>query len=102
MKAAKLKKLITEFLVLEEEQNKWLESINPEIRDCFFSNSLVESLHKQKDMLLRFVLDDLYDDVYWFLYEWKVGYNITTEDKDYTINSLDDFIEYLMNEWLVD
>ena len=102
LKAKQLKSLIKELLKYNEMGEKWLESIPQDIRQSFYDNNYTEMLYLQKECLMRFAVKDLFEDVYWFLYEWKPGYQIINPNgKEYIINDVDDYIKYLSDEGLV-
>ena len=102
MKAKTVKKLIQNIQEQRKVGYDWLNNINYQIRTVFFDNSYTESLHKQVDLLMRATFKDIYEEVYWFIMDWREGFTITNKDgKDYIINNLDDFIQYLSEEGLV-
>lgn len=99
MKAKTVKKLIQNIQIQKKIGNDWLDNINSEIRTVFFDNSYVESLHNQVQLLMKQTFKNIYEEVDWFLYDWRPGFTITNKDgKDYVINNLDDFIQYLSEE----
>ena len=96
MKAKTVKKLIQNIQEQRKVGYDWLNNINYQIRTVFFDNSYTESLHKQVDLLMRATFKDIYEEVYWFIMDWREGFTITNKDgKDYIINNLDDFVQYL-------
>lgn len=102
MKAKKVKELIRIIKEQRKVGNDWLDNINYQIRTVFFDNSYTDSLHKQVDLLMRATFKDIYEEVDWFLYEWKPGYQIINPNgKEYVINDVDDYIKYLSDEGLV-
>ena len=102
MKAKTVKKLIQNIQEQRKVGYDWLNNINYQIRTVFFDNSYTESLHKQVDLLMRATFKDIYEEVYWFIMDWREGFTITNKDgKDYIINNLDDFVQYLSEEGLV-
>ena len=102
MKSKNVKYIISEIIRLDQEGDAWLETINSQVRDSFYDNGYTNILYKQREMLLKFIFKNLYEEVYWFVYDWREGFTITNKDgKDYIINNLDDFIQYLSEEGLV-
>lgn len=96
------KKLVALLEVLVENQDKsdaYISSIPSDIQSAFFDNTIVNALEMQKDYMLKMILgESLYEEVCWFLYEWKsssVGTTITTNDTEYVINNFSDYINYL-------
>lgn len=101
IKSTELKTLLQKLIKLQTEERDWIESLNNEIRSVFYENTYVNKILLEHDHILKFALGDLYDDVYWFLYEWKPGYNIQSGDINYVINDLNDYMRYLETEGLV-
>ena len=101
MKAKNVKYLLSEIIRLDQEGDAWLNTVNSQVRDSFYDNGYTEILYKQREMMLKYIFKDIYENVFWFLYDWRIGYTINKDGKDYSINSLDDFIQYLYSEGLV-
>lgn len=101
MKSKNVKYLLSEIIRLDQEGDAWLETINSEVRDSFYDNGYTNILYRQRELMLKFIFKDIYENVFWFLYDWQSGYVINKADKEYTINNIDDFIQYLLDEGLV-
>lgn len=102
IKANDLKKLLNKLVALEKKQNEFLDSIPSEIRSGFFYNTYTSCLQQQINLLMRFSLDNdnLSEDVSYFLYETypqKIYIKNNGIEKEYVINSVDDFINYLID-----
>lgn len=108
MKSIKVRNLIEKLTELHAIENNWLDDINLEIRSAFFDNTYCNSILKERDIALDFALGDLWEDVSWFLSDWKPGYKISCckpfvpQETIYIINDLDDYMKYLEAEKLVD
>lgn len=96
-----LRHLLTDITTFRNIGDAWLNTIPTEIRESFYENPYVNSILMEHDTLLKFTLGDLCDDVFWFLYDWKPGFHITVDDRQYIINDLNDYITYLETEKLV-
>ena len=102
MKAKNVKHLLSEIIRLDKEGDAWLETVPSAIRDSFYDNGYTETFYKQKELMLKFIFKNLYEEIFWFLYDWRKGFTITNKDgKEYIINNLDDFVQYLSEEGLV-
>lgn len=92
------KKLINLVRKIKDLDTQAIEYINKVMYpiDCFIldneysnCNALIQSA------LLKQVFGDMYEDISWFLYEWKPGYTIGVGDVTYVINSEEDYYKYL-------
>lgn len=93
-------KLIKEIRELDQKAEEYINKLVYPI-DMFMvdnEHSNCQSLIQSK--LMREVFGDMYEDVTWFLYEWKPGYTITTgantpEEKTYVIETEENYYKYL-------
>lgn len=81
----------------------WLDTVPREINSVFFDNPYVDALQHTKDLLLTTLFDKpLRDEVGWFLYEWSEEKDVSLRTitypngSKYIINTLDDFVDYLV------
>ena len=99
-----MKNFLEKYRNLDIEGDQFLNQIPRQIRDGYFDNPYVEALNKQVDLLLRTWLnsDTLLEEISWFLYDWNVERDlneiIMAAGKKYTINSVDDFLNYLEDQ----
>lgn len=91
-------KLLTDIYSLHQE----LEAYNTKMHqlDRGFSNYLIESpavliSNRISDKLMSALFGQMLEDVLWFLYDWKEGYEIEVDGKKYIINNLDDYLAYV-------
>lgn len=91
-------KLLTDIYSLHQE----LEAYNTKMHqlDRGFSNYLIESpavliSNRISDKLMTALFGEMLEDVLWFLYDWKEGYEIEVDGKKYIINNLDDYLAYV-------
>lgn len=97
MKASKVQELLRQMLDLEKKQSEWIDSVPMELRDPFFENTYTNSLRTQIDALVDFIFDHWSEDVGYFLYE-PAPHKITTQKKYYEINTVEEYVDYMVNE----
>jgi hypothetical protein len=84
-------------------QELYISSIPKDIRDSFLENAYTNIDGAMIDHLSRLLLGDLYEDVAWFLYECNGRCNkIWFEDREYLINSTEDYLNYAKRELFKD
>jgi len=97
------KELIDVIKQLRHEQNvqdQWLNELPNELHSAFFDNDYVNSMGLQHDMLITSLFKDSAEDVFWFLYDFKIGktkgpHIITADGVPYTFLKDEDFYDYL-------
>ncbi len=72
--------------------------------DAMFANYIeendkVEILYQINDKLMHILFGDMVDDIFWFMYEWKAGMDFEIEDRNFVINNIDDFCNYIEQEY---
>ncbi len=97
MSAKKVQELLPKMLELEKEQSQWIDSVPAAIRDSFFDNPYTSGLRTQVDALVDFIFDTWAEDVTYFLYE-PAPHKITTQKKAYVINTVEEYVDYMVNE----
>lgn len=100
MNSLQLKTLLNNFIQLREEQDSWISKIPSEINSVFFDNPYTASQSMQIDLLLKFAFGPIYEDVSYFLYE-PSPHHIISQQKEYIINNVDEYIQYLIEEKLI-
>ena len=86
-----------------ESQELYINSIPKDIRDSFIENAYTNIDGAMIDHLSKLLLGDLYEDVAWFLYECNSRCNkIWFEDREYIINSTEDYLQYAKLELFKD
>ena len=77
------------------KQDDFFESLPPNINTAFTDNDFVVSLMNERNILLKHLFsDEMNYDIDYFLYEWKDGYNIIQDDKEYVVHDLNDMLSY--------
>ena len=100
MSAKKVQELITNMVELEKKQSQWIDSLPMELREAFFDNQYTNNLRFQIDKLINFIFGDWTEDVGYFLYE-SAPHHITTNKKEYVINNVKEYVDYMVNEGFV-
>ncbi len=97
MNFEKFKSIVTMLKIEDDKREAWLSSIPWSLREAFFDNEYVASFQGIINNLLEVLLPNecLEEDVNWFLFEWRPGFTIFVADKDYVINNIDDYFEYI-------
>lgn len=91
--------------LLREERVKLDQYINnisivdSALADVVIENKYTEQLSNLYDKLFQELFGELYEEVSWFLYEWTAGFTVKVSDVTYTINSIEDYIEYIKQEY---
>jgi hypothetical protein len=105
MEQKKFKDLIENLMHYDKVANEWMDKVPSEINSAFFDNPYVDSIQHANSILLTALFDKpLYDEVNWFLYEWKAEKDVSLrtisfpDGCKYIINDLHDFVNYLTLE----
>jgi hypothetical protein len=105
MEIYKFKNLMVQLKKHDAKANAWLDTIPAEINAVFFDNPYVDELQYTKGLLLSTLFDKpLCDEVDWFLYEWDESKDVSLrtisyqDGRKYIIDTVDDFVEYLVDE----
>lgn len=89
----------TEYIKRSVHFNDWYR-LNQSFSEMMADNPIVESVERvNNEMALLLFGQILYDDVNWFLYDWREGYTITVDGFEYTINNIDDYLNYVKKEY---
>lgn len=88
--------LIKEIRVLDAQGEAYLSTIPTPFDMILVENDFQIANYKIQNILMRQVFGNTYEDICWFLYEWKPGYSIKTQDGvEYTFNTEEDYYKYL-------
>lgn len=80
---------------LELEGKDFLDSLPTSIQPHFFDTPYINSILKQRDVLVSAVFGNDAELIDWFLFEWRPGYKIKINGITTIINCADDLIEVL-------
>jgi len=97
MNFEKFKSIVNILKTEDEKREVWISTLPWSLREAFFDNEYVSSLHGTISHLMEALLSSelLEDDVNWFIFEWRPGFTILVADKNYVINDIDDYFEYI-------
>ena len=83
-----------------KKQDEFLKSIPVSIRDAFFDNEYSNSLEMLKEFMMKKLFStEITDDIMYFLYDWKSGYDIETNGNIYIIDDFEDMLIYFKKEY---
>lgn len=85
--------------------NEWLDTLPDEVSTVFMDNTYVNALFKTNTIYLKHILgEQLYNWLMWYIYDSDAGDTITgaTERITYTINTREDFYEFVRSEYVFD
>jgi hypothetical protein len=108
MERQKFKELMCQLKKYDAKADAWLDRVPQEINSVFFDNPYVDALQHTKELLLTTLFDKpLRDEVDWFLYEWSEEKDVSLRTitypngSKYIINTLDDFVDYLVADGML-
>jgi hypothetical protein len=79
----------------EVRRDNWFKSLPLDINSAFFDNEYVNSLYYENSMLIEKVFDEHAESVFWFIYEWKPGYEVEFDGKTTKIYDIDGYINWM-------
>lgn len=95
------KEIVENLMIGKQDRSDYIDKINQTDRclsDFIYDNQYVNSVAVENDFLIRKLFgEELTEDVFWFLYDWKPGYDITVNEVTYNINDLESYIDYVNN-----
>ena len=81
------------------EQDAYMAGIPGDISSAVFDNRYAELQDRKATLLMRKVFKDSYEDVVWFLYEFRPGSSgphlVLADGAEYTFNTDEDYYAYL-------
>ncbi len=84
---------------LANEYTENLRNADAMFANYIEENDKVEFLYRINDKLMTTLFGDMVNDISWFLYEWKPEMNFEIEDRHFVINNIDDFCNYIEEEY---
>lgn len=93
MKFETFKHFVEQIKGYEEQRQEYLDKIPSDINAAFFDNEYCNLSGLMFDEAMKAALTpELYEDVCWFLWDWKPGFEISTpEGKKHVINNINDY-----------
>ncbi len=90
---------LTQLQSFKETGERWLEGVPAEVRAAFFDNPYVEQLHRKNTFLIESLFGAYQEDVLFFL-ESPAPWVVETQKGSYTMQSVQEFAKYLIQEGL--
>lgn len=88
--------LVKELRALDIRGQAYLSTIPYPFDMAMVDNEYQHMNTAAQAILMKAVFGDLYEDVYWFFYEWHPGFSMTTADGvEYVFNTEEDYYKYL-------
>ena len=95
--------VVRELRGLMLQQSAYIESLPPHVREFVFDNDYNALQDRQNALLSEVFFGDMYEDVAWFLYEYKIGSagpHVTLQDgREITFQTDEDYYSYLEAEY---
>jgi hypothetical protein len=82
----------------KQKEDAYIDSLPRDIAQAIFDNVYVNSIVSVQDKLARYVFGDHMEAIWWFLYEWKPGYEVGANGITRKINSIDEYIEWMKEQ----
>lgn len=79
-------------LTYRENYLKDLSKIDNNLSTNLVENKYIDSVLLENDFLIQNFFGDLAEHVYWFLYDWKPGFQVVYNEVTYTIDTFEDYI----------
>jgi hypothetical protein len=105
MSRNEFKKLMQQLMDLRTRGDEWIDKVPGEVVSVFFENPYVDAALRSNTVLMEALFDKtMLQEVEWFLYEWRPDAReelrtITYPNgSTFTINTLNDFVDYLHAE----
>jgi hypothetical protein len=75
---------------------EFVDSLPDVFGQALVENDMTEAYDADVSMLMEAVFGEHMESIYWFLYEWKPGFEVGFAGKELTkIHSIDQYIEYM-------
>jgi hypothetical protein len=74
-----------------QARHEFTDKLPQSIAQAFWDNEMIEAYDRDVSMLMKAIFPDHIESIYWFLYEWRPGFEVN----DTPIHNIDQYIEYL-------
>lgn len=96
--------VIKRIMAQRKIRDEFIGTLHPSLAGFIFDNPYSLTMDVENDILSEALFGKFYDDVSWFLYEWRPGFtisvNVGSDDEiTYTINTEEDYYDYLRKEY---
>lgn len=82
----------------KQHEDAYIDSLPRDIAQAIFDNAYVNSITHVQDKLARYVFGDHMESIWWFLYEWKPGYEVSSNGITRKIDSIDEYINWMKEQ----
>jgi hypothetical protein len=94
---------LTALVTLRASAERVLAQLPSEFGEFVVTNSYTDLIEQQKELALRLAFGAFWEDVSWFLYDWRPGFHISVPSDNgtsikYVINNIDDYLDYAKKE----
>jgi hypothetical protein len=76
-------------------RDQYIDTVPKELQEAVFDNTYINSALLCIDRLIESVYGEHSEAIFWFLHEWKPGFCICIGHIEYTINNIDDYIDFM-------
>lgn len=89
---------VVSFKTIRDSYTDNLREEDSTLCDFVIENRYNESVFRENDYLLQKLLGiQLYEDLMWYIYDWKPGYDVVVENVTYTIIDINSYMNYINN-----
>jgi hypothetical protein len=80
-----------------QDREEYLDTIPRDISPAFFDNKYTNSALVDLDMLIDYIFGNFSGSIFWFLYEWRPGCEVTFNEETAVINNIEEYIVWMKN-----
>ena len=77
------------------DREAYLDSCPDEIQLFIMDNKYAGITGAQNSILIQHIFGDHAESIFWFLYEWKPGYEVGFNGVTRAINNIDEYIDWM-------
>lgn len=91
----KFKSIFTVLYNETKNQNNFVDCLPSTIKQAIFDNEYTNSLAREKRLLLKHLFTQpVFEDIDYFLYDFKVGFRIIIDEKEYAPANFEGILYY--------
>lgn len=76
-------------------RDEYADSLPSDVCMAIIDNAYVNSIAAVNEQMIEFIFGDQAPSIFWFLYEWKPGYEVGIGDRTWSINSIDAYVQWM-------
>ncbi len=98
------KELLENAVASMEERDAYCDQVPTDIMGTLIENAYTQSLQAELESVYRAVITDpdMLEDFYWFLYDWTPGLSLTYRTERLPIHSIQDFLIYIQDQYVLE